>query len=340
MEKIESVPTIQLGDSFESPSFYSSEEENEAIYYKLRENPKPSIKLVDPELLQDRESETESSKMININPTRRRSKRKIRKSSSFFDQSYYVNSNVKKKKLKINSTNNKTTESWTTEPEPTTSSISDTTNDEDVAYCLMMLSRDRKWKKKKNINNKEVVDDDVEIDESEYDDEEEEEEELERLDYPFSKAIINRTSNKLGKYKCETCNRVFKSYQALGGHRASHKKMKLVNSVVVLHQTQLENNNITNQNAAADKVHECPVCFRVFSSGQALGGHKRTHGLGLISSETTTATHRLRSTSTSTKLNWIDLNLPADQSLVVDDDDYFSSQFEHSAISDAEFVRP
>lgn len=48
------------------------------------------------------------------------------------------------------------------------------------------------------------------------------------------------------------------------------------------------------------KIHECPVCYRVFSSGQALGGHKRSHGI----------------TSTKIKLSridrtMIDLNVPA-----------------------------
>lgn len=28
------------------------------------------------------------------------------------------------------------------------------------------------------------------------------------------------------------------------------------------------------------KVHVCPICFEVFASGQALGGHKRSHLVG------------------------------------------------------------
>ena len=61
-----------------SASYSSSSSEEKGQFYGLRENPKRSIHLVDPEfvdagsvVLQDRESETESSK----NPTRRRSKR-------------------------------------------------------------------------------------------------------------------------------------------------------------------------------------------------------------------------------------------------------------------------
>uniref|UniRef100_A0A0D3D6T8 C2H2-type domain-containing protein n=1 Tax=Brassica oleracea var. oleracea TaxID=109376 RepID=A0A0D3D6T8_BRAOL len=29
----------------------------------------------------------------------------------------------------------------------------------------------------------------------------------------------------------------------------------------------------------SSKAHECPICFRVFKSGQALGGHKRSHSI-------------------------------------------------------------
>ncbi|GAU38452.1 hypothetical protein TSUD_151750 [Trifolium subterraneum] len=35
-----------------------------------------------------------------------------------------------------------------------------------------------------------------------------------------------RKYNKKGKFECATCNRSFQSYQALGGHRASHKRTK------------------------------------------------------------------------------------------------------------------
>ena len=34
------------------------------------------------------------------------------------------------------------------------------------------------------------------------------------------------------------------------------------------------------------KDHECPICFKVFSSGQALGGHKRAHYIGYSENKT------------------------------------------------------
>lgn len=144
------------------------------------------------------------------------------------------------------------------------------------------------------------------------------------------------------KYECLTCNIIFKSYQSLGGHRASHKRVKgcfarnhpkgsgcMTSSDYVhddgvannddglkggdgnekasdLHMVssrcellkpkrcctaegeELERENMEKQQAAfakkVDGCHECSVCHRVFSSGPALGGHKRCHwgGAGIL----------------------------------------------------------
>lgn len=110
----------------------------------------------------------------------------------------------------------------------------------------------------------------------------------------------------------------------MGGHRASHKKLKLYTPAKELNLGP--QNAGTSTSAAEKKVHECPYCFRVFSSGQALGGHKRTHVTGVA------ATPARSSSKIEDNLNLIDLNLPAP----VDDDDL--SQIELSAVSDAEFV--
>ncbi|KAL6907467.1 hypothetical protein ACP4OV_002506 [Aristida adscensionis] len=64
-------------------------------------------------------------------------------------------------------------------------------------------------------------------------------------------------------FECKTCNRQFPSFQALGGHRASHKKPRMADD------------------AAAEppkpKVHGCSICGLEFAIGQALGGHMRRH---------------------------------------------------------------
>ncbi|KAL6903819.1 hypothetical protein ACP4OV_004632 [Aristida adscensionis] len=164
-----------------------------------------------------------------------------------------------------------------------------------------------------------------------------------------------------GVFECKACKKVFTSHQALGGHRASHKKVKgcyaakvecnvsesprhaatptdLNTTAAAAAATTTTNNNgkaaaavdDANANAGADakpshltitdgdtaagtseaaaalsmaiapveheqtvaalavaaapckknaKMHECSVCHRLFTSGQALGGHKRCHWL-------------------------------------------------------------
>ncbi|KAG1362170.1 putative Zinc finger protein ZAT10 [Cocos nucifera] len=105
-----------------------------------------------------------------------------------------------------------------------------------------------------------------------------------------------------GMFECKACKKVFSSHQALGGHRASHKKVKgcFAAKLDDLDEAPLDDeisthdNNTTSEMAMAivpfdnpplavtplkkkSKVHECSICHRVFTSGQALGGHKRCH---------------------------------------------------------------
>uniref|UniRef100_A0A1D1XTZ9 Zinc finger protein ZAT11 n=1 Tax=Anthurium amnicola TaxID=1678845 RepID=A0A1D1XTZ9_9ARAE len=67
-------------------------------------------------------------------------------------------------------------------------------------------------------------------------------------------------------FECKTCSRRFPSFQALGGHRASHKKPRLAGDQ-------------QGQPAALAKPrgHECSICGLEFAIGQALGGHMRRH---------------------------------------------------------------
>jgi hypothetical protein len=148
-----------------------------------------------------------------------------------------------------------------------------------------------------------------------------------------------------GVFECKACKKVFTSHQALGGHRASHKKVKGCfaakfesnTSEPARHSVAIDTYNGKaaavdegNAGASADatrvfattgvetnvgmsteatsslsmalvpighnpsaattlaiaaqckknaKMHECSVCHRLFTSGQALGGHKRCHWL-------------------------------------------------------------
>ncbi|KAL7114918.1 hypothetical protein ACP275_04G151200 [Erythranthe tilingii] len=127
--------------------------------------------------------------------------------------------------------------------------------------------------------------------------------------------VASDFENKSKCFTCSICKKAFSSYQALGGHRASHKKFKGCCAPITGNMFEPENshsqggnNNNNNDNNNNNKIvvsgksskeHECPICFKVFSSGQALGGHKRSH---LIVN---------RNPVIEKTRNFLDLNLPA-----------------------------
>ncbi|KAL6320260.1 hypothetical protein AAG906_005337 [Vitis piasezkii] len=127
---------------------------------------------------------------------------------------------------------------------------------EDAAQLLVLLSRE-KWTRGKEVDNEELMKED-------------------------NFTII---------YRCETCNKGFQSYQALGGHRASHKKLKI----------ESDEEDIA-PSKGNQRTFKCPFCFKVFESGQAMGGHKKVH--------MSTAAAAARRVSMPGQ-NFIDLNLPA-----------------------------
>ncbi|XP_044504921.1 zinc finger protein ZAT5 [Mangifera indica] len=152
------------------------------------------------------------------------------------------------------------------------------------------------------------------------------------------------SSNKVGfyMYECKTCNRSFPSFQALGGHRASHKKPKAIieekKSSVIVEEVKgvaVEKSGQFNKsssspplvslaNSKANKIHECSICGSEFTSGQALGGHMRRHraaaaaatvrGGGnseaICNNESNSSDHQKPQPPTRNILQ-LDLNLPA-----------------------------
>ncbi|XP_072956968.1 uncharacterized protein [Typha angustifolia] len=101
---------------------------------------------------------------------------------------------------------------------------------------------------------------------------------------------LDKASEKRSRFECTTCNKTFHSYQALGGHRASHKRIK----GCLLSRTNASENSVEtdasfDQRSTDGMVeasyelpkkinrHECLICGKFFASGQALGGHKRSH---------------------------------------------------------------
>uniref|UniRef100_A0A5B6YUW5 Putative zinc finger protein ZAT1 n=1 Tax=Davidia involucrata TaxID=16924 RepID=A0A5B6YUW5_DAVIN len=169
-----------------------------------------------------------------------------------------------------------------------------------------------------------------------------------------------------GMFECKACKKVFNSHQALGGHRASHKKVKgcfasrldhhhhhhhhylddstLADEDVITQEQEQEDHQFllpskstlnlqfghgtstTNASMAAgvskrkSKVHECSICHRIFSSGQALGGHKRCHWLTSNSPETSSLpkfphfhdqVEKIHPKFNKSETTTLDLNLPA-----------------------------
>ncbi|KAI3802441.1 hypothetical protein L1987_30573 [Smallanthus sonchifolius] len=75
-------------------------------------------------------------------------------------------------------------------------------------------------------------------------------------------------------YKCNECDKTFGSYQALGGHKASHRKNNPAGAGAEVEQPAAA--------TSGGRSHECSICHRCFPTGQALGGHKRRHYEGVI----------------------------------------------------------
>ncbi|MCD7446912.1 hypothetical protein HAX54_018883 [Datura stramonium] len=180
--------------------------EQKDFYYGLRENPKKSFRMIDPEFLdggyvvQDRESETESEKTPS---SRRRSKRSRRMVEN--------EEKVKEKSADFGPL----------------SLFSDSSSEEDIALCLMMLSRDvwkfteeeSKLKTKQNGKKHQC--------------------EICHKVFKTSQALGShktihkekKSSKKLVSVKnivdqklheCPYCGKFFQSGQALGGHKRSH----------------------------------------------------------------------------------------------------------------------
>ncbi|KAH0451992.1 hypothetical protein IEQ34_019291 [Dendrobium chrysotoxum] len=81
-------------------------------------------------------------------------------------------------------------------------------------------------------------------------------------------------SCKRGKYVCTICDKSFPSYQALGVHRTSHRKMKGANKELINLDCDSQTVGKSQENFES---YKCSICGKAFPTGQALGGHKRSH---------------------------------------------------------------
>lgn len=138
---------------------------------------------------------------------------------------------------------------------------------------------------------------------------------------PEVAAASGQGSEQKLMYKCSVCDKAFGSFQALGGHKASHRKLAAPAGGSGGDDRSTTSTTTGNSSAnvgGSGRVHECTICHKCFPTGQALGGHKRRHyeggnvrttaaggsnSVGVASSEcvgSTTSSHRD-----------FDLNLPA-----------------------------
>ncbi|CAL9229017.1 unnamed protein product [Arabidopsis halleri] len=192
-----------------------------------------------------------------------------------------------------------------------------TDEDEDMANCLMLLSQGHQAKSSGDHHLS-----------------------MQKMGFFSNKKPVAALGLGLdGVYQCKTCDKSFHSFQALGGHRASHKKPKLGASVFKCDEKksafvstvetveagavgsflslQVTSNDGTKK---PEKTHECSICKAEFSSGQALGGHMRRHrGLTINANASSTIKTAISSSShhhheesiRPKNFLQLDLNLPA-----------------------------
>ncbi|CAK9186351.1 unnamed protein product [Ilex paraguariensis] len=212
----------------------------------------------------------------------------------------------------INNTNNNNTYSSSTSSAERANST--TEEDQDTAKCLILLAQGHSRELPRNQNYEEFE------------------------SYKFtSKRYVEAPITANGKagiyvYECKTCNRTFPSFQALGGHRASHKKNKAMaaeetkplvfsddeeapfKSNISSLSLQLSNRGIYSNNNSS-KVHDCSICGAEFTSGQALGGHMRRHRGSAVTNTTLSLSpislDRSEEGRKSRNSLSLDLNLPA-----------------------------
>ncbi|XP_062201719.1 zinc finger protein 1-like [Phragmites australis] len=128
------------------------------------------------------------------------------------------------------------------------------------------------------------------------------------------------------EHACSVCGKAFASYQALGGHKASHRKPPAPTPAPALSGADRQEeqkqqaapapsssavSSSAGSTGAGDgkAAHECNVCGKAFPTGQALGGHKRCHYDGTIGSAAARAT--AASGPPRVAIGGFDLNLPA-----------------------------
>ncbi|CAN4098869.1 unnamed protein product [Withania somnifera] len=117
---------------------------------------------------------------------------------------------------------------------------------------------------------------------------------------------MNRDRRNL--FECKTCKKRFSSFQALGGHRTSHKSLKSSSTDA--------GKFLDAKLSKKRKVHECSICGMEFPMGQALGGHMRRHRASPVNENEDTSVRTipiLKKSNSSKRILCVDLNLTPDE---------------------------
>ena len=116
-------------------------------------------------------------------------------------------------------------------------------------------------------------------------------------------------------YECSVCGKVYPSYQALGGHKTSHRKPPPAPAAQAAAAPAGDEAAPLGGGVAhaEEKVHQCSLCLRTFPSGQALGGHKRLHYEGGAAGADGVKADKTKASAAqaTSVLRDFDLNLPA-----------------------------
>ncbi|GAA0154618.1 hypothetical protein LIER_23192 [Lithospermum erythrorhizon] len=232
-----------------------------------------------------------------------------------------------------------------------------------MANCLILLAQSGRRNSKSatiqiknNIEKQEVGDDEM------MNLEKISSRKLKEMTITTSSTIVGKAS--IYVYECKTCNRCFPSFQALGGHRTSHKKHKPMMEMEEINPKKLpskddhdqeekakkilkicpssllslemakknSHGSIINKNKA--KVHECSICGAEFTSGQALGGHMRRHRNQASATTSTTESSHDDGGDRPRNVLELDLNFPAPP----EEDHHDDSKFQLSLFSSPALV--
>ncbi|XP_004487558.1 zinc finger protein ZAT5-like [Cicer arietinum] len=206
----------------------------------------------------------------------------------------------------------------------------------DMANCLILLAQGRVGREQEN--NKRRLQNHQQQSENHVD------------GYGYNKITEKATKNGYDIYECKTCNRSFHSFQALGGHRASHKKPKMKEEKNSCEIDEANKHNHTKKNSInispmvppvslelrcgvninfnghgndkkpnrPNKIHECSICGAEFTSGQALGGHMRRHRASINNNTNHHNNNKVGVHVKSRNVLELDLNLPAPENDIQD----------------------